>query len=316
MTAFSSFEAVTCIACAGTHLKNLGPLPIFTPDLFGRPREGQCTLGAMYVCQDCSLRFRWPMPTTDELQDYYRCQSTEERWQYEGERSVWKSLRRLLESSPERSVLDVGCFRGDLLENLGPGWARFGVEPSPIASQEARKRGVEILGTTAEDFEAPGRRFGAITLVDVMEHLPKPVECLEKLADMLLPGGNLVIFTGSTDAWSWRFAGLRYWYSALPEHVAFFSPYWFRWVAPRLGCELRSVERMAHRPSSWLARSDEALKNIAYTTYHRMGGVPVLGPTLQRLPGFSRVARWDGCWWTTARDHVLVALTRGVSPSL
>jgi SAM-dependent methyltransferase len=309
-TATTPLPGVACIGCNGTRVDCLGPLPVFTPDLLGRPRDGRNTLGALYRCRDCRLRFRWPQPTDDELLEYYRSQPSDGRWLYDKDRAVWRSIQRELEDSTQRSVLDIGCFRGDLLESLGRTWTRFGVEPAPAAAQVARDKGIEILGSTVEDFDAGGRRFGAVTLVDVIEHLRRPLDCLRKLTDLLLPCGKLIVFTGSTDAWSWRFAGLRYWYSAMPEHVAFFCPCWFRWAASRLGCAVTAVQRMPHRPAPWSSRMDESLKNLLYHSYHRLSGVKALGPALQRLPGLRRVGQWEGCWWTTARDHVLVTLTK------
>jgi len=250
------------------------------------------------------------MPTGEELEHYYRIQSSNDRWKYEDDRPVWKSIKRRLASSPKRSILDVGCFKGDLLDYLGPSWDRFGVELSPEASRKARERGIEIMGATVEDLPLSVGRFGAVTLVDVIEHLRRPFDCLQRLAELLLPGGKLIVFTGSTDALSWRLTGVRYWYSALPEHVAFFRPSWFRWAANRLGCTLMKVERMSHRPACLSVRIDEALKNILFATYHRLNSVPTLAPLLGLLPGLRAASRWHTCWWTTASDHILVTLTK------
>lgn len=310
MTATASPTTVACIGCGALRVRVLGFLPVFTPDVLGQPRTGPGPRDSLYACRNCELLFRWPPPGPDDLDRYYRSQTSDERWQYEPERPVWRAIRQSLAPVPVRSILDVGCFRGDLLQYLGPGWTRHGVEPSVDAAQEASRRGVEILGPTVEALDAGDRRFGAITLVDVIEHLQRPMDCLHRLADLLVPGGRLVVFTGSTDAWSWRLAGLDYWYSALPEHVAFFCPAWFRWAAPRLGCEIRSVRRMPHRPAPWRTRLDEAGKNVLYAAYHRLSRMATLAPLLGRVPGLRRVGRWDGCWWTTARDHVLVTLER------
>lgn len=149
--------------------------------------------------------------------------------------------------------------------------------------------------------------------MDVIEHLPRPLDALHKLAGLLVPGGRLVVFTGNTAAWTWRLAGLDYWYSALPEHLAFFGPHWFRWAAPQLGCEVERVEQLPHRPAGRADRVDEAVKNLAYLAYRRLGGAGRFGRAVRRLPGVRRVGRWDGCWWTTARDHMLVVL-RTITP--
>ena len=260
------------------------------------------------------LRFRVPTPTEEELTRHYKTLRSDSLWRYGLDRPVWREIARMVESTPERSVLDVGCFRGDLLNFLGESWKRAGIEPASSARQEAQALGIEILASSVEGLEEDGRYFGAITLVDVIEHLTCPLEALEKLTRMLLPGGSLVVFTGSTDAWSWRLSGVDYWYCALPEHVAFFSPRWFRWAAPRIGVELRTVRRLPHRSASRYVRLDEAAKNLAFIMYRRLEKCAAFRPILRKLPIVKRIQFWKGSWWNTARDHILIQLVKPYSP--
>jgi SAM-dependent methyltransferase len=300
---------IQCIACNGQHTARLGRLPIFTADILGGPLNGNFDAGSMYRCLDCSLMFRAPAPSGDLLASYYEHLSSDEHWQ-QTDREVWREIRGSLKHVPQRSILDVGCFRGDLLEYLGDDWERFGIEPSADARAVAESRKITVLADTIESLSDTGRQIGAITLVDVIEHLPRPLDALRKLSKMLLPGGQLIIFTGNTAAWSWRFAGLYYWYSAMPEHVAFFNPQWFEWSAAQLGCRLGLVRRLCYEPAPARARLDESLKNIAYATYRRMENIPPLQKVLARLPLINRVGKWQSCWWTSARDHILVVLTK------
>ena len=301
---------VPCPACDSRGTEALGPLPDFTPEDSAPQLGGGGSPSRLYRCRDCELRFRDPMPAGEELKSYYGSLASEGWWRYEEEREVWRHVRAAVERAPERTVLDVGCFRGDLLAFLGDGWERFGVEPSRDARRVAESRGVKVVGETVESLDDSALRFGAITMIDVIEHLPRPLDSLRKLAGMLRPGGRLVVFTGATDAPSWRFAGTRYWYSAMPEHVAFFRPSWFRWAAPRLGCAVESVRRLPFRPAPLRERADEALKNVAYVSVKRLAQVPLVGAAVRRMPFVGRIDGWAGSWWTTARDHALVTLVR------
>ncbi|MDT7604807.1 MAG: hypothetical protein QOF61_2804, partial [Acidobacteriota bacterium] len=118
---------VTCPACDSPSAEALGVLPVFTPDQSGLLDGGQSRL---YRCRVCELRFRDPVPTVEQLKNYYGTLASEDWWQYAEEREVWRYVRTELEPAPARTVLDVGCFRGDLLAFLGDDWKSFGVEPS------------------------------------------------------------------------------------------------------------------------------------------------------------------------------------------
>jgi SAM-dependent methyltransferase len=290
-------------------VERIGSLPIFTPDYLGQPLESQ-KQSSLYRYSVCELRFRSPMATDEELQSYYGGLTDQDWWQYEDEREVWQHIREKLVGAPARTVLDVGCFRGDLLGYLGDQWEKFGVEPSRDARRVAESRGIKIISDTIDSLVETDIRFGAITLIDVIEHLPRPLDSLRKLADLLEPGGRLMIFTGATDALSWRFARTHYWYCSMPEHVVFFRPSWFRWVAPELGCTVESVQRLPFQRARLSVRLHEALGNIAYVSYHRLARVPGLGAALRRLPIVKRIGSWPGSWWTSACDHVLVMLVK------
>lgn len=299
---------VGCIACDSKQVTLVGPLPVFVQN--SSSDSGELAVGSMYRCRNCSLHFREPAATEAELARYYSALSSDDWWQHDQEREVWRKIKKVLDSAPGRRVLDVGCFRGDLLAYLGESWDRFGVEPSTDARKVAESRGIKVIGSRVEELNVDDGQFAAITLVDVIEHLPRPLEALQKLSRMLQPGGLLVLFTGNTSAWSWRFAGTHYWYSAMPEHVAFFQPSWFRWAAPKLNCKVSSVESLQYEPASLSRSLDETLKNVAYVTYQRLANSVLLGATLPKLPVFGRISKWNSSWWTTARDHILVTLVK------
>lgn len=299
-----------CIACESPNVDRLGPLPAFPKDFLGVPLNGDLKAGCLYRCRNCTLRFRVPTPTAEQLMKYYSHLPTEQLWRHEPDRIVWRRIVQILETCPEKSILDVGCFRGDFLKSLGEGWRRFGIEPSADARREAGSNGITIIGNNVETVDSDAFQFGAIILTDVIEHLTRPFEALHKLSRMLKPGGKLIIFTGNVDALSWRFSGLEYWYSALPEHVAFFSAAWFIWAAPKLNGTVRLLQRMSSSHTTILDRLDESLKNIAYVIYHRLNALPPFAAVLPKIPVIQRIAKWTNCWWTSAKDHILVALTK------
>lgn len=303
-------NSIACIACDSQKLICWGQLPVYTADFLGQSLDSNINPGALYECENCTLRFRAPQPTKEELMAYYQGLDTNECWQHGAEREVWRYIKNELKSIPQPSVLDVGCFRGDMLSYVGDGLECFGIEPSKEAAREAEKRGITIIAESIESLMDGSPRFGAISLIDVAEHLLRPLDSLRVLSQLLLPGGKLIIFTGSTDALTWRLAGVDYYYSAMPEHVAFMRSSWFHWAAARLGFDLVSIRRLRYQSSTLRNRIDEGLKNLFYIGYRRLQRLSFVPRVLFKMPFVRRIGQWQGCWWTSAKDHTLVVLTK------
>ncbi|HZZ83574.1 MAG TPA: methyltransferase domain-containing protein [Anaeromyxobacteraceae bacterium] len=108
------------------------------------------------------------------------------------------SWGKLLDLVPEGAlVLDVGCGHGALAAALA---ARkrcrvIGIETNSEAAATARTRCDRVfVGTVEEVLEQPGvpMDFDVVVASDVLEHLLDPVRVLERLAQVLKPGGALV----------------------------------------------------------------------------------------------------------------------------
>ena len=68
-----------------------------------------------------------------------------------------------------------------------------------------------------------------ILAIDVIEHVSDPAAFFSRVWQLLKPGGIFLVFTGDSDAWSWRLQQSRYWYvSFLPEHISFYCRKQFR----------------------------------------------------------------------------------------
>ena len=91
-------------------------------------------------------------------------------------------------------ALDVGCAGGlflDVLEERG--WRPVGSELSPYAADIARKRGHEVHTGDFMSMELPDQAFDAISLLDVIEHLPDPKAALRRLRPLLRREGALLL---------------------------------------------------------------------------------------------------------------------------
>ena len=143
----------------------------------------------------------------------------------------------------ERTVLDVGCGTGEFLHVAQQrGWQTTGVEISSYAAQYGRRHyRVDIrTGSLSDDLFAE-RSFAAITLWDVIEHLPGPPATLALCARLLKPGGVLAISTGDIESLCARLCGRHWHLFNLPEHVFFFSRRTIHDVLRRAGFEVVSI---------------------------------------------------------------------------
>jgi SAM-dependent methyltransferase len=94
-----------------------------------------------------------------------------------------------------RTLLDLGAHVGRLMHlAAAAGWRAEGIELNPRTSAyAARATGLPVHRADLRDLQAEGRRYAAVTLVDVLEHIPEPVGALRAVRDVLEPGGWIAV---------------------------------------------------------------------------------------------------------------------------
>jgi 2-polyprenyl-3-methyl-5-hydroxy-6-metoxy-1,4-benzoquinol methylase len=123
-------------------------------------------------------------------------------------------------------LLDVGAGPGFLLSAArARGWDAVGVDPNEWAVRAARDDlGVEVrLGSLEEQDFAPGS-FDAITLMDVIEHVPAGGVLLGIVNNLLRPKGVAAMLTPDAGSKVSRLLGKR-WpeVQRVPEHLVLYS---------------------------------------------------------------------------------------------
>ena len=167
------------------------------------------------------------------------------------------------ESGTGARLLDIGCSSGALLRSaMIHGFDAEGVEPAAQAAEFAKSTGLKVFHGYLEEARFPASSFDAVTLMEVIEHLPDPSALLREVGRILKPNGVLVVGTGNGASWTVRLVGARWGYFQVAEHgghISFFNPLSLTLLARRCGFD---VERSETRRVSLAER-----KEAGYLSY-------------------------------------------------
>ncbi|MCA1651333.1 MAG: class I SAM-dependent methyltransferase [Acidobacteria bacterium] len=191
-------------------------------------------------CTDCGFAQPEAVPGLPRYFDRMYDQRWSEDWihqEFEGQDKdaiFWSVLRELARRLPgdRRRLLDVGAHAGRFVTLArAAGWRAEGLELNPqTAAYAARRSGAPIRQLNVHDVDASAQ-YDAVTLTDVLEHIPDPVGVLARVAELLAPGGwvSVKVPCGSAQLIKERWRGrLRPGYRPTVAdnlvHVSHFSP--------------------------------------------------------------------------------------------
>ena len=121
-------------------------------------------------------------------------------------------------------LLDVGCATGVFAGVAHQhGWNVTGLDASAWATARARPRhpGVAFVTGPVEAAPFPPESYEAVTLWDVIEHVPSPLDTLRQLHRWLAPRGCLFLNLPNAESGVARCMG-RHWVLLLREHSVVF----------------------------------------------------------------------------------------------
>lgn len=191
-----------CDLCGGNHFLKLHEYPVGD---FWNPASIPISI---FQCNSCKLVFLHPVPSSDQLPgqgDWWKQRPEYRRMRWW--KKFWEPTRFALFGTPyfrlikatarictEGSLLDIGCGTGTLLDEAKAYYDCFGLEPSPVAAEVARKKGFSIVESTLEEATFP-QLFDIVTLHSVIEHVMSPTAALNRIHTFLKPGGIVVLQT-------------------------------------------------------------------------------------------------------------------------
>jgi len=158
-------------------------------------------------CNFCKFIHVYPIPSDDTLSslytnDYYTKIKPQYIKKFEEEMEYWnitfdeklETIEQYIQSTTKK-ILDIGCGPGFFLRRaMKKGWQVTGIEPSLIASEYAKKQGINVLTNFFHQIDLTELdKFDAIHMFDVLEHTNAPIQILQKCKSLLKKEGIIVI---------------------------------------------------------------------------------------------------------------------------
>jgi len=188
----------------------------------------------VFRCQDCSFMFLNQQPSDEVLEEIYNEEyflgehtPEEKKAVSDIKRATAKLyLSQLIKycGNTGGKLLEIGCGNGDFLALAKEtGFDVTGIEISRHAVDTANRQLGEkrVRCGTVETF-FPGEQFDYCTLFDTIEHTRNPVRLLQKIHELLKPGGVLFLSTPSLDSWSAKLMKQN-WMEFKTEHLYYFD---------------------------------------------------------------------------------------------
>lgn len=121
-----------------------------------------------------------------------------------------------------RRLLEIGVGSGSLLIAANKaGFSVMGCDLSPqLCLRIERQSGIKMHCGNLSDLDGEAR-FDIVVMNHVLEHVQQPVEFLQEVSRLLVPGGILHIAVPNIDCWEARLSG---WTSYEPYHLTYFNP--------------------------------------------------------------------------------------------
>jgi 2-polyprenyl-3-methyl-5-hydroxy-6-metoxy-1,4-benzoquinol methylase len=202
-------------------------------------------------------------------------------------------------------VLDFGCGAGWLSARLRDrGFDVTAMDFSEHAARHVRETyGIPALVGSLPHPDLATASFDIVVMGAVLEHVHDPHRIIDAAAQLLVPGGRLVLSVPNLDSLAFRKFGADWFSLDLPRHLLHFNPATLTRLIELHGFRVDELRQQSH--PSWMKRSLEARKRSARSSGfwnslgRRLTANRVVATLLTRWAAFTRET---DCLFLVARN--------------
>ena len=247
---------------------------------------------SLRLCHMCELSFIHPYPEIDaqhrrvSVGQYEEIELLDPSRRYLSEIAYFKRRFPMIaeECRGARSVLDVGCGTGHLLERLSvfPELHRQGLELNAAPAEYARRvANCEIHQIPLEEFKA-NSKFDVITMINVFSHIPTFDGLFNSARSLLQPGGKLILWTSEMGRGATRWSQFVW---GIPDDLHFLGLRTLDFACQKYHFKITRRTRIAYAdevflPSRWKQAGRSRFRN---TIKYAVAATPLALPALKVL---------------------------------
>lgn len=238
--------------------------------------ERKYSLGdySFYFCSICNIGFTHPMPTEEQLFQFYNSSyftssqflkgtklligyqnySAEKEVHLANAKYIMKKLNRFWVDAPQGpgTLLEIGCALGFFLDHARSlGWKVKGVDLAEDAVNFAKEKlDLDVVKGDTFSLNADTNSFDVCVSIGTMDHLKDPISVFNEIFRILKTNGLLLITIGSISE-------LIPFHFRPPEHLFYFSRKSLRIALEKSGFEVKQISNFWTQYSigEFLARS-------------------------------------------------------------
>jgi 2-polyprenyl-3-methyl-5-hydroxy-6-metoxy-1,4-benzoquinol methylase len=177
-------------------------------------------------------------------------------------------------------VLDIGCGDGRFLAAMAErGWQIAGTElPGPAFDRARRIVGLDLREARDDLVEREGcGRFDIITLWHVLEHLPNPRQVVSRCAELMEPGGLLIVEVPNFSSRQACSTGRHWMHLDPPRHLYQYTEAGLRAMLADAGFVVQRIETFSLMMGAlgWIQSVLNAVlrpRDVLYRSLHAGGG--------------------------------------------